>query len=114
MAEDIKKGKSKKKVWAFLLLGALAVGAVGGAYAYFTSQTQAARNTFTIAEGDPSDPSRQPGTLDESPWDPDADHTNLQPNELVGKAPKYTHTESWPAIVYMEITVPTVNEAVNG
>lgn len=111
MAEnEVKEKNGKKRVMAFLLLGALAVGAVGGAYAFFTSRTDQVQNTFTIAEGD-NDPANAPGELDESPWDPTADHTNLQPNEIVAKAPKYTHKRDWDGIVYMEVTVPVITKA---
>lgn len=105
---QVKEKNGKKRVLAFVILGALAVGAVGGAYAFFTSRTDAVQNTFTIAEGD-NDPTKVPGTIDEPDWNPDdPEHDNLMPNEIVVKNPKYTHTADWDGIVYFEVTVPVI------
>lgn len=114
MAEnEVKEKNGKKRVLAFLLLGALAVGAVGGAYAFFTSRTSVVQNTFTIAEGD-SDPANAPGVIEEPNWDTDeTSHTNLMPNEVVTKDPKYTHRADWDGIVYLEVTVPIITDADN-
>lgn len=112
MAEnEVKEKNGKKRVMAFLLLGALAVGTVGGAYAFFTARSAVAQNTFTIAEGD-NDPTKAPGTIDEPGWNPDdPEHENLMPNQIVVKDPKYTHTANWDGIVYLEVTVPVTTDA---
>lgn len=108
MSETTKTGSKKNRVLAILLLAALAIAAVGGAYAYFTATTQTQRNTFTIVEGGGDE---NVGNIDEPDWDPDdPSHWQLQPNEIVNKNPSYVHQADWEALVFMTVTVPVVEQ----
>lgn len=99
----------KNKVIGGLLLAALAIGVVGGAYAYFTAQTKVEHNTFTISEHDPK---TGPGEFTEPDWDPDS-KPNLDPNEIKNKNPQYKHTAEWDAFVFMEVSIPVMTKADN-
>lgn len=112
MADTVEK-KEKKKVWAILLLVALAIGVVGGAYAYFTSRSETVTNTFTISENDPDG---KLGVIEEPEWSADdpSEHLNLQPNFIIAKDPLFKSLADWDSWVFMEVTVPKVEASDAG
>lgn len=101
----------KSKLIAIALCGGLAVGAIGGAYSYFTSKSDSLSNNFSIVKsGGFRDDAYDKGEIDEPQWEEDDDdglHENVQPRTVLNKDPYYVSTADYPGNIYMEVTVPT-------
>lgn len=101
----------KKKLLVAALCGALTVGTIGGAYAYFTNVSDTAKNTFSIVKGGKDE---DKGQIPEPDWDPDKAE-ELQPGEIINKDPLFVNTADYPVYVFLEISYPTVkNEDASG
>jgi len=89
--------KSRKGLNAVLGLSALAVILVGGAFAYLTD-TEATKNVFQVGNV----------IVDLVEMNKPADDNVFVPNAEVPKAPCIVNSGNVDAIVFMEVTVPTI------
>lgn len=94
----------KKKLIVLALCGALTVGTIGGAYAYFTNTSETAQNAFSIIKGGKDE---DKGKIPEPDWNPD-EAEELQPGEIVNKDPLFVNTADYPVYAFMEVSYPTV------
>ena len=74
-----------KKTKAAVLAGAMTLGAVSGAYAYFSGTAETKSNVFNIVAGQ-SDQKDTAGTILEPGWNP-ANAVDLEPGQEVTKDP---------------------------
>ena len=85
-------------------------GGAGVAYSYFSNLSDTVENTFSVVKGGRGN---DKGEIIESDWDEEAEH-DFVPGATVSKSPQFKNTALYPVYVYMEVSVPNMEEADAG
>mgnify|MGYP004586391299 CR=1 FL=1 len=100
------------KKWKLgLISAALALGVIGGAYAYYSGTAATKENTFNIVAGQKDQ--ENAGTIEEPNWNPE-DAKDLQPGQTVAKDPKIKSNVDYETWVFMKVEVPTLTAQKEG
>ena len=98
-----------KKTKAAVLAGAMTLGAVSGAYAYFSGTAETKSNVFNIVAGQ-SDQKDTAGTILEPGWNP-ANAVDLEPGQEVTKDPSLKSNVEYQSWAFLQVEIPAVHMA---
>lgn len=101
-----------KKTKAAVLAGAMALGAVSGAYAYFSGTAETKSNVFNIVAGQ-SDQKDTAGTILEPGWNP-ANAVDLEPGQEVTKDPSLKSNVEYQSWAFLQVEIPAVTAQKKG
>jgi len=99
--------KGKKNVVKGIIIGALSLGVVGAAFAYFTAQADQKNNVFNIVKSD------GPIEIVEPKWDPEPGK-DMVPGQIINKDPRTVSKVDYDGWVVMRIEVPKIHATLNG
>ena len=101
-----------KKTKAAVLAGAMTLGAVSGAYAYFSGTAETKSNVFNIVAGQ-SDQKDTAGTILEPGWNP-ANAVDLEPGQEVTKDPSLKSNVEYQSWAFLQVEIPAVTAQKKG
>ena len=101
-----------KKTKAAVLAGAMTLGVVSGAYAYFSGTAETKSNVFNIVSGQ-SDQVDTAGTILEPGWNP-ANAVDLEPGQEVTKDPSLKSNVEYQSWVFLQVEIPAVTAQKKG
>ena len=101
-----------KKTKAAVLAGAMTLGAVSGAYAYFSGTAETKSNVFNIVAGR-SDQKDTAGTILEPGWNP-ANAVDLEPGQEVTKDPSLKSNVEYQSWAFLQVEIPAVTAQKKG
>ncbi len=105
-----KQVKGNKNVVRGIIIGAVTLGLIGGAFAYFSGIAEQKSNKFNIVNGEKDDE----GIIEiEEPHWVEEKAVDLEPGEAVGKDPYIVSKAEYDGFMVARVTVPKINASLD-